>query len=479
MDYTGRWEQVESIEYERTDIFYDLHVPVAEHYLAEGIWHHNTGKSIACLNKLYACCDKYPDVRALICRKTRESITQSALVSWEDKVVPKGHPCLRGADRASRKEYRFPNGSKVIVGGLRQSSRDNSQQIMSTEYDIVYIQEAIELSEDDWEKITTRLRNNKMPYQQIIADTNPSAPTHWLKKRCDKGTTRILESRHSDNPMLWDTETNDWTEFGRKYIKSLDDLTGARKQRLRHGRWVQAEGVVWENWDAAVHVIPRFEIPKDWRRIRSVDFGYTHPLVVQWWALDPDGRMYLYREYVQTRMTVDEHGPRIKSLSPDGEFIEANVCDHDEENRATLEKWIGPTTSARKEVIAGIQCVEQRLKVQPDGKPRMFVFDDALVGIDQDMEDAKKPIGLSAEIDSYIWDARNLDNPKEVPLKINDDSCDAARYAAMYFEEGAWVPPVSMGQKEYTDPAKDWRSSKKGNWRNSSGSINWRLRDQV
>jgi len=168
-----------------------------------------TGKSIACLNKLYACCDKYPDVRALICRKTRESITQSALVSWEDKVVPKGHPCLRGADRASRKEYRFPNGSKVIVGGLRQSSRDNSQQIMSTEYDIVYIQEAIELSEDDWEKITTRLRNNKMPYQQIIADTNPSAPTHWLKKRCDKGTTRILESRHSDNPMLWDAEAND------------------------------------------------------------------------------------------------------------------------------------------------------------------------------------------------------------------------------------------------------------------------------
>ena len=28
----------------------------------------------------------------------------------------------------------------------------------------------------------------------------------------------------------------------------------------------------------------------------SVDFGFTNPIVIQWWAEDPDGRLYLYRE---------------------------------------------------------------------------------------------------------------------------------------------------------------------------------------
>jgi hypothetical protein len=43
--YYTEWSQVESIQYERTDVFYDLHVPVEEHYLADGIWSHNTGKT--------------------------------------------------------------------------------------------------------------------------------------------------------------------------------------------------------------------------------------------------------------------------------------------------------------------------------------------------------------------------------------------------------------------------------------------------
>ena len=45
------------------------------------------------------------------------------------------------------------------------------------------------------------------------------------------------------------------------------------------------------------HVIRSFEVPKSWRRYRSFDFGYTKPFSVGWWAADPDGRLYRYREY--------------------------------------------------------------------------------------------------------------------------------------------------------------------------------------
>ncbi|KAF0248638.1 MAG: phage terminase large subunit [bacterium] len=45
----------------------------------------DTGKSRACLEKLYICAHKYPGMRTLICRKTRRSLTQAAMVSFEKK----------------------------------------------------------------------------------------------------------------------------------------------------------------------------------------------------------------------------------------------------------------------------------------------------------------------------------------------------------------------------------------------------------
>jgi phage terminase large subunit len=114
---------------------------------------------------------------------------------------------------------------------------DKSTKIMSSEYDMIYVQEATELTEEDWESLTTRLRNGIMPYQQLMADCNPSHPQHWLKLRCDRGATLLLESRHEDNPSITPA-----------YIAKLDALTGVMKLRLRYGRWAAAEGMVYESW---------------------------------------------------------------------------------------------------------------------------------------------------------------------------------------------------------------------------------------
>ena len=178
-----------------------------------------TGKSRACLQKLHHLATDYPGSRHLIVRKTRESLSESGLFTFERYVLGEGHPIAAGVQRHYRQVYQYPNGSAIVVGGL-----DKASKIMSTEYDTIYVQEAIELSEDDWESLTTRTRNGVMPYQQLLADANPDRPTHWLKKRCDAGRTLLIESRHEDNPRLWDGAQ--WTPEGTAYIARLDALTG-------------------------------------------------------------------------------------------------------------------------------------------------------------------------------------------------------------------------------------------------------------
>jgi phage terminase large subunit len=404
-----------------------------------------TGKSRACLEKLHLAAQNYPGMRALIVRKSRESLTETALVTFETHVVEPDHVILAtGGQRRMRQSYQYPNGSSIVVGGI-----DKPGKIMSTEYDLVYTQEAIELTENDWESLTTRLRNGKMPYQQIIADTNPDAPGHWLKRRCDSGRTRLIECRHEDNPVLFDQETGEMTPRGRDYLAKLDALTGPRRDRLRYGRWVQAEGVVYDGYDAAVHVVDRFTVPRTWKRFLVVDFGYTNPFVCQWWAEDGDGRLYRYREIYRTGRIVEDHARDILAALEDGrgddgnwrETIEAIggvVCDHDAEGRATLEKYLERgTTAAVKEVRDGIQAVARRLAKAGDGKPRIFFLRDSLVYRDPRLEEAKKPCCTDEEWDGYVWDMASKKHHGEEPIKLNDHGMDATRYGVVYADMGA------------------------------------------
>jgi PBSX family phage terminase large subunit len=396
------------------------------------------GKSRACLEKLHACCLRWPGCRWLIVRKTRESLTESALVTFEEKVLPEGSPIREGPQRRMRQAYHYPNGSEVVLGGL-----DKPSKVMSTEYDGIYIQEGIELFENDLESLTTRLRNGVMPFQQLIGDTNPDSPQHWLRLRADRGDLVMLESRHEDNPILWDRAAGEWTPVGVAYIATLDRLTGARKARLRHGKWVQAEGVVYDGWDRAVHLIPRFEVPAEWKRIRSIDFGYTNAFVCQWWAVDHDGRMYLYREIYHTRRTVKVHSEHIRRLS--AERYAATVSDHDAEDRATLTENGIVTSPAHKEVTPGIQAVQERLKVAGDGRARLFVLEDSLVERDPYLAESRRPCCTAEEFDSYVWPRGGDGKPvKEQPVKDHDHGMDAMRYAVAFIDKLGAPPPRRM-----------------------------------
>lgn len=406
-----------------------------------------TGKSRALLEKLHLAAMKFPGMRGLIVRKTMASLGSTALVTWREHVVnaalETGEVNFFGGSPQYPAQYRYANGSTVTVGGM-----DKAMKIMSSEYDLVYVQEATELTILDWESITTRLRNGKMPWQQLMADCNPDTPSHWLKQRCDEGRCHMIYSHHADNPVLYHPDGT-ITEIGEAYISKLDALTGVRRDRLFLGKWVAAEGQVYEAFNPNLHVIDGWSDnhpPQSWDRYWTVDFGFTNPFVLQCWAQDPDGRLYLYRELYRSQTLVEDHAKEILSIvrRSDGGWLEpkprAVICDHDAEDRATLERYLGlGTVAATKTVSDGIQAVQERLRPQGDGKPRLLLCRNATVAKDPMLVDQAKPTSTLEEIPGYVWDVATSanasnKNARENPLKKDDHGMDAMRYVVAYLD---------------------------------------------
>jgi PBSX family phage terminase large subunit len=437
-----------------------------------------TGKSRGALEKVHLAMMKYPGARALILRKTASSLAGSGLQTWIKFVVKEalmsGEVTYFGGSTQEPPQYRYWNGSAVMIGGL-----DDPTKIMSTEFDLIFVQESTELTITDWEFANTRLRNGVMPYQQLLADANPNAPTHWLYVRCLRGNCSLLTSTHEENPRLfeecapddegareWDNAgTKIWlrmTDEGRAYLARLDRLTGVRYKRLRLGLWVAAEGIIYEGFTPALHVIKSFPIPESWPRYWAIDFGW-HVFVCQFWAEDPSGRLIMYREIYRGQRTVDQHAFDIMAeLSvPDPEWVAPVlgedgkpfqlmahhgriwtepkpvriITDHDAEGRRTFERHIGLGTKyATKWVTEGIEQVQRRLRPLPDGSPNIAFMRDALVHRDEDLEGEGKPTSTVEEFPAYRWLKRGTSEspadkrPTDEPLKENDHGMDTTRY---------------------------------------------------
>lgn len=416
-----------------------------------------TGKTFGALSKLHALLCLFPNCHSLMVRQTRKSILTTAVVTYEKKILlypPGDHRCYvtkYGGEHAEF--YTYPNGSKLIVGGL-----DDADKYLSGEYDFIYVNQAEETALDSWEKLVGRAtgRAGNAPWTQVLGDCNPGPANHWIKNR---PSLKLLETRHEDNPTLFDGEN--WTERGKLTISILDGLTGVRYKRGRLGLWVSSEGVVYE-FDSTVHLINRFEIPASWQRIRVIDFGLVNPFVCLWFAIDNDGRMYLYRELYMTQRTVARHMVDIHIRSV-GETYAVNISDHDAEDRETLKagtivgdpaqverlKQAGfgadsagnvklpgiVTVAADKRVTVGIEKVQERLKLHADGKPRLFVLRDSLIEVDKELKDKYKPYRTEDEFGVYAYAEGKDGKPdKDEPLKIYDHGMDSVRYAVAHFD---------------------------------------------
>lgn len=392
-----------------------------------------TAKTRTILEVLDFVARKYAKARILIVRKTRTSMTHSVMATYEH-FVKEDDVVFHTTDQA----YKFRNGSIMAVGGM-----DKPSKILSSFWDIIYYNEATEGTLNEWEVLTTRLRSSVVPYQQQIADVNPDVANHWLNQRADTDKMTRIVTRHEDNPRYWNADKGEYTEEGKRYVLGvLDKLTGVRYLRYRKGIWASREGLVYDGFDRNIHVIRRDQVPELRTRFRSVDFGFANAFVCQFWGLDYDGRMYLYREIYCTQRTVRVHSKKINEVSV-GERFTATICDHDAEDRATLKENGIASIPAKKAIRPGIDAVTERLKVQGDGKPRLFVVEDALAEIDLSLREAGLPTCTLDEFGSYAWpESKPNRNDKEEPIDAYNHGMDALRYAVMYLDGGHPAKPT-------------------------------------
>jgi hypothetical protein len=239
-----------------------------------------TGKTWGLLLALHLLSLRRPNLRILICRKTREALTESVLVTYEQEVLPLTGDAriAEGVKRRVRQSYTYPNGTEWIVGGL-----DKPSKILSTSYDLAFPNEAIELDEADWETLQSRIGRPDRSHSLncLIGDTNPGDPSHWLRRRCTEGKCVELVSTHRDNPGLFDGK--DWTPAGTSYLARLARLTGTRRKRLLEGLWAAGEGQWFETFGDA-HVSPQADYRPSLPVHLAVDCG-VHTAAV-WFQVD-------------------------------------------------------------------------------------------------------------------------------------------------------------------------------------------------
>lgn len=315
-----------------------------------------TGKTYACLWYLHAMALRYPGMRALMARKTLASLTGSAQVTYQNQVLGSGayNVTPYGGSKFRPAAYLYPNGSQVIVGGM-----DKASKVMSAEYDLIYIPEATELVETDAQALLTRLRNGKMPYQQLLMDCNPAGPQHWINAWCNNERATRITTTHKDNPLLWDRRAKDWTPFGREYMEKLWALTGVMRKRLLDGVWAATDGIVYPEFVYDQHV--RTMDTDGWRTVIGVDVGARNPTAILTAHVAGDERIHIGREVYRSGMTstdiLDAIMGEADATRPDKIYIDpsAKMLIDD------LRRKGYPAEKANNDVIGGIQRVRRAL----------------------------------------------------------------------------------------------------------------------
>ena len=461
---------LERKEFEARGASIDLIAATEREILYEGPA--NTGKTRTVLEKMRMLMED-PEIhgmRQLWVRKTRKSLTQSVLVEWEESVIPRGHACIQGtAKRANRDTYYYPpTDCEIVLGGM-----DNPDRVMSTQYDVIVYFEATEGELDEWEKLSTRARHKRIPvgtradgttvyWAQLIADCNPGAEFHWLNRRALDGRMRRIMAVHSDNPMHHPEDQ-----------EALDNLTGARRARLRDGLWVSEEGQIWECWAPREMMCNRRDLlwnqedPSEGYRFDwcfgSMDFGFRHAGVFQVWGVIGE-RMYRVAEIYKRGKNIEWWAAAIEKLM---DRWDLEVIAADSEDTASIDYLndkLGPMAGRDEDPlvvgikkgpgsrIAGFTQVNDNMTLG-----RIWLCHDAQEEGPCSISMAKRaPTCTEQEIPSFRWKQTKdgqADKEDSDPA-CNDDGC----FAMIYADRWRWgkdftddrvmrYPPGSAGEE--------------------------------
>lgn len=245
---------------------------------------------------------------------------------------------------------------------------------------------------------------------KIFGTTNPDSPYHWLKRDYLEGNPDVKNWKFTlnDNPELKPED--------REYLKR--QYKGLWYQRFIEGKWVQAEGSVYDFFDDKIHVInqaPSYTASY----FVGIDYGTTNPCAFVLIGHDPSRYPnfwvedeYYYESRVRQRQKTDTeyaddlrkfiHGRPIKAI-----YIDPSAVSF----RVELQKQgVDKLYEANNEVVDGIRFVSKMLN---NGSFKI-------------LQNCKN---LIREFQSYVWDDKAAQRGEDKPKKENDHALDALRYA--------------------------------------------------
>jgi len=224
------------------------------------------------------------------------------------------------------------------------------------------------------------------------------------------------EIEWADNPFL-----------SKKEIQALSaSLSEEELESRRYGKFIQAGGMVYPEFDQQIHVIDPFEIPLEWQDNISIDPGLKNPLSAHWYCVDFDGNVYVVAEHFQAGVEVSEHARKIKDIcsrlnwkSSNNGMITALIDSAAQQRTLASSKSVVDlfynegilvNPKVNKDLFSGISVVKRYLK-DGEGKAHLFIF--------------KNCVNLISELKSYWW------GNDDAPIKRDDHCLDELRYYLM------------------------------------------------
>lgn len=353
-----------------------------------------SGKSVAIAQIIIVRLLIEQDHRFLILRKVHRTLKRSVFQLFRDVISDWGLDELFGFN-LSDMTITCKNGSQILFSGL-----DDVEKLKSiTGITSVWIEEATEITLEDFEQVNLRLRGQTAYRKQIYLTFNPISSKHWLKGRFfDRETddTLIVHSTYLDNHFI-----------DEEYKKVLEELIETDKRLYdvyALGKWGVLEGLIYDRYETIK------ELPEEYEYRRyGLDFGYKNAMaLVEVKIIGKDA--YIRELFYQNEKTTDDLIGFMKSeVISTRDHIRADAAEPDRIEQICRNGF--NAVPAKKNVLAGIDAVKSY---------NLYITEDS--------------INLLREIDSYRWAQDRNGTPLDQPVKVDDHAMDALRYALFIHE---------------------------------------------